>query len=178
MFFIRFENSGKESKIRLLRDLEQNMEGFSGSVKAVLRAGESGRLRGIHGSVAQLISVDSRYSVAVEIALGGAMQNIVVEREEAAKAAIQLLKEQRAGRSTFLPLTSVRGNRLNEPSLSSEDGYVALASEIVEYNPVYEGVVQWLLGRVVVAEDIDAAVAIAKKIPLSFSYCHIGWTGC
>ena len=158
----------KNQKIRLLRDLEQNMEGFSGSVKAVLRAGESGRLRGIHGSVAQLISVDSRYSVAVEIALGGAMQNIVVEREEAAKAAIQLLKEQRAGRSTFLPLTSVRGNRLNEPSLSSEDGYVALASEIVEYNPVYEGVVQWLLGRVVVAEDIDAAVAIAKKYRYRF----------
>ncbi len=158
----------KSQRIRLLQDLEQNMEGFAGSVKAVLRAGESGRLRGIHGSVAQLISVDSRYSVAVEIALGGAMQNVVVEREEAAKSAIQLLKEQKAGRATFLPLTSVKGNRLNEPTLSGEDGYIALASELVEYAPVYEGVVQWLLGRVAVAEDIDAAVAIAKKYRYRF----------
>ncbi len=158
----------KSQRIRLLQDLEQNMEGFAGSVKAVLRAEESGRLRGIHGSVAQLISVDSRYSVAVEIALGGAMQNIVVEREEAAKSAIQLLKEQKAGRATFLPLTSVKGNRLNEPALSGEDGYIALASELVEYAPAYEGVVQWLLGRVAIAEDIDAAVAIAKKYRYRF----------
>ncbi len=153
----------KGQRIRLLRDLEQNMEGFSGSVKAVLRAGESGRLRGIRGSVAQLISVKSRYSVAIETALGGALQNIVVEQEESAKAAIRLLKEQRAGRATFLPLTSVKGNRLNEPNLPDEDGYVALASELVEFLPTYDGIVQWLLGRVVIAEDIDAAVAIAKK---------------
>lgn len=158
----------KRQRIRLLQDLEQNMEGFSGSTKTVLRAKDSGRLRGVHGSVAQLISVDSKYSVAVEIALGGAMQNIVVEREETAKAAIQLLKEQKAGRATFLPLTAVKGNLLQETSVSNEEGYVALASELVGYAPQYEGVVRWLLGRIVIAEDIDAAVSIAKKYRYRF----------
>ncbi|MGI5895832.1 MAG: chromosome segregation protein SMC [Oscillospiraceae bacterium] len=158
----------KNQRIRLLQDLEQNLEGFSGSVKSVLHARDAGRLRGIYGSVAQLISVESRYSVAVEIALGAAMQNLVVENESAAKAAIQHLKENRAGRATFLPLTSVRGNRLNEPTLHEEDGYIALACELVTFGPEYEGIVNSLLGRIAVVEDIDAAIAIAKKYRYRF----------
>ena len=158
----------KNQRIRLLQDLEQNLEGFSGSVKSVLHARDAGRLRGIYGSVAQLISVESRYSVAVEIALGAAMQNLVVENESAAKAAIQHLKENRAGRATFLPLTSVHGNRLNEPALHGEDGYIALACELVAFDSEYEGVVNFLLGRIAVVEDIDAAIAIAKKYRYRF----------
>lgn len=158
----------KSQRIHLLQDLEQSMEGFSGSVKSVLRARDNGRLRGVHGSVAQLISVDGKYSVAVEIALGAAMQNLIVADESAAKAAIEHLKEQKAGRATFLPLTSVRGTRLNEPSLSGEAGYVALACELVSAKAEYAGIVDSLLGRVAVAEDIDAAIALAKKYRYRF----------
>mgnify|MGYP000789142902 FL=1 len=107
----------KEQKMRLLRDLENSMEGFGHAVKQVLSAGKNGRIRGIIGSVAQIISVPSEYSLAVETALGGALQNIVTENEDAAKRGIGLLKETKGGRATFLPITSVKGNRLNESGL-------------------------------------------------------------
>lgn len=100
----------KLQRARLLLDLEQNMEGFNYSVKAVIRAAKNGAIRGVLGTVTQLLSVKPEYSVAVETALGGALQNIVVEDEAAAKAGIRLLSEQKAGRATFLPLTSVKGN--------------------------------------------------------------------
>ena len=158
----------KQQRISLLTELERNMEGFSGSVKAVLRAKDSGQIRGIFGSVAQLVSVESRYSVAVEIALGGAMQNIVVENEATAKAAIRLLKEKKAGRATFLPLTSVKGNHLSNPSVSKEMGYVAVASELVSCDERFRSIAESLLGRIVIAEDIDSAVAIAQKYGYKF----------
>lgn len=158
----------KQQKMHLLNDLEQNMEGFSGSVKQVLSMAKSGRLRGIVGSVAQLISVKSQYSVAVETALGAAMQNVVTVDEQAAKSAIYLLKERHAGRATFLPLTTVRGNYLTEKGMEQQDGFVAVASDLTEYDPKYQGVIFSLLGRIVVAEDLDSAVAIAKKYGFRF----------
>lgn len=158
----------KEQKIRLLSDLENSMEGFGHAVKQILKAGKNGRISGIVGSVAQIISVPSEYSVAIETALGGALQNIVTNDEEAAKRGIRLLKEMNAGRATFLPITSVKGNRLNEKGLDECFGFVALGCDIVTHDPKYSGIINSLLGRTVIAEDIDCAGAIAKKFGYRF----------
>ena len=158
----------KLQRARLLLDLEQNMEGFNYSVKAVIRAAKNGAIRGVLGTVTQLLSVKPEYSVAVETALGGALQNIVVEDEAAAKAGIRLLSEQKAGRATFLPLTSVKGNPLNEPGLERYAGFVAVASELVEADPKYDGVVRFLLGRIAVVEDLDTAITISRKYGYKF----------
>ena len=158
----------KQQRRRLLQDLENSMEGFGRSIKEILRAGKSGRISGIHGSVAQLVSVKPEYGVAIETALGAAMQNIIVENEDIAKRCIRYLKEQRAGRATFLPLTSVRGKLLQEPGLSGEEGFVALAAELVACDARYEGVFRSLLGRIAVAEDIDCAAVIAKRYGYKF----------
>jgi len=157
-----------ENKVNILNDLEKNMEGFAYSVKEVVRAGKNSRISGIHGTVAQLIKVDGKYSAAIETALGGALQNVVVENEETAKRCIRMLKEQNAGRATFLPITSVKGNTLRENGLDAQNGYVALASELVQYDEKYAGVVASLLGRIAVAEDIDLATNIAKKYGYKF----------
>lgn len=153
---------------KLLADLENNMEGFAYSVKEVIKASKNGRIRGVHGSVAQLIKVDSKYGVAIETALGGAMQNIIVENEDIAKRCISLLKENNAGRATFLPLTSVKGNTLFEKNLDMQEGYVALASELVDADSKYSGIINSLLGRIVIAEDIDLATMISKKYGYKF----------
>ncbi len=158
----------KEQKIRLLQDLENSMEGFGNAVKQVLKAGRNGRISGIIGSVAQLIKVPSEYSVAVETALGAALQNVVAENEEAAKRGIRMLKEMNAGRATFLPVTSVKGNRLSENGLDGCTGFVALGCDIVTYDPKFTGIVNSLLGRTVIAEDIDCAGNIAKKYNYRF----------
>ncbi len=148
-------------KLGLLRDLENSMEGFAYSVKNIMNASKQGRISGVCGSVAQLISVDKKYSVAIETALGGAMQNIAVENEDTAKRGIRLLKESKAGRATFLPITTIKGQRGNAPD--GENGYVAMASDLVEYDKKYSGIIEYLLGRICIAEDIDSASVIAKK---------------
>lgn len=156
------------SKYQLLNDLEKNMEGFAFSVKKVVQAGKSGRISGIYGSVAQLISVDSKYSVAIETALGGSLQNIVVENEDTAKRGIRLLKEQKAGRATFLPLTSVKGYTLSQNNLDMQEGFVEIASELVKYDGKFKGIISSLLGRIVIAENIDFATKIARKYGYKF----------
>ncbi|MGN0613990.1 MAG: chromosome segregation protein SMC, partial [Porcipelethomonas sp.] len=165
---ILFEARGREQRKKLLSDLESNMEGFAKSVKEIIRASSSGRIGGIRGTVAQLINVKQEFATAIETALGGAMQNIIVEDDTAAKRCIRMLKEQRSGRATFLPMTSVRGNPLNEPRLKSENGFVSMANEIVEFDSEYLGIVNSLLGRTAVAEDIDSAAVIAKKFGYKF----------
>ena len=152
----------KSQRARLLEDLENSMEGFAQSVKYIVKQGKKGLLQGIVGPVSQLIAAKGEHALAIETALGGAMQNIVAEDEEAAKAAIRQLSRDRDGRATFLPLTSVKGTRLDVRSLPRQAGFVGLAADLVTYDPRFEGVVAWLLGRVVVAEDLDSAVAIAK----------------
>ncbi len=158
----------KEQKAKLLRDLEQNLEGYAYSVKTVLKQAKAGVLKGIYGTVSQLIQVEDSYSVAVETALGGATQNLVCDNEGTAKAAIRMLKEQNGGRATFLPLTSVKGSLLEENGLRSCDGFVALGSELVQVDNRYDGIIRSLLGRIAVAEDLDAAVEIAKRYHYRF----------
>ncbi len=122
----------------------------------------------MYGSVAQLIRVEGKYSLAIETALGGALQNIVVDNEETAKRGIRLLQESKAGRATFLPVTSVNGNRLAERGLEDCAGFVSLAVDIVGFDENLTGVFNSLLGRIAVAEDIDDATLIAKKYGYKF----------
>ncbi len=157
-----------KSRRQMLIDLDNSMEGYAGSVKSVVSAAKSSRLRGVRGTVAGLVSVEPKYSVAIETALGGALQNIVVDNEEAAKAGIRFLKETNGGRATFLPLTSVKGNTLRENGLDMQEGYVAIASELVSREPEYDGIIASLLGRIVIAENIDLATNIAKKYGYKF----------
>ncbi|MCD7742269.1 MAG: chromosome segregation protein SMC [Ruminococcus sp.] len=156
------ELKGIAQRLGILRDLENAMEGFAYSVKYIMKASSSGMLSGVFGSVAQLIEVPSKYSTAVETALGGALQNIAVRDEAAAKRCIRLLKDNKAGRATFLPLTSVKARTLENPPVG-EEGFIALASELVESDEKFTGLVKNLLGRTAVAEDIDSASEIAKR---------------
>ena len=150
-----------DSRVRMLAEMQKEYEGFSKAVRVVCQA--QGTLRGIHGPVAGLMTTERKYSVAIEIALGGGLQNIVVDREEDAKAAIGFLKQRDAGRATFLPLTAIRGDELRERNVETEYGYVGLASRLVRYDSQYTNVFQNLLGRTVVVEDLDCGIAIARK---------------
>lgn len=163
-----FQLRDKKQRHRILTDLENSMEGFSGSVKAILRGMRKNELFGVCGTVAQLIQVDSRYGIAVETALGASVQHLVVEDEDAAKAGIRYLKDNRAGRATFLPLTTIKGRKLTEQGLESCKGFVAVASDLVECEKEYRQIAENLLGRIVVAEDIDSASGIARRYGYKF----------
>lgn len=153
---------------KLLEDLERNLEGFSNSVKAVMKAKTGGTLGGIHGPISRLIRVPEPYSVAIETALGSAMQDIVTGSEQDAKRAIAFLKQNNAGRATFLPLTVIRGRTIQENGLSGCRGFVGIASELCSFDEPYREVVNFLLGRIAVAEDLDSAVAVAGKYGYRF----------
>lgn len=165
---LRNEKHVKESRFNMLSDLEKNMEGYQGSVKAVMREVRRGTLKGIHAPVSQVINVSEKYSLAIETALGAQIQNIITETENDAKKAIGYLKESRAGRATFLPLTAIKGKVIDEKGLDDCYGYINLASKLVEYESKYTEIINSLLGRTVVAEDLDAAIAIAKKFNYKF----------
>lgn len=155
--------SEKQSRAKMLTDLEKNMEGYSGAVKEVMKSAKAKKLSGIHGPVSQLIQVGNEYSVAVEVALGGAMQNIVVESESDAKRAIYHLKDGNFGRATFLPITSIKGRVLDEKGLQDNLGFIAVAADIVECDKKYREIVSNLLSRVVIVDDIDSAIGISRK---------------
>ncbi len=158
----------RERRAAMLEDLEKNLEGFAHSVKMVVKEGERGTLHGIHGPVSRLLHVPEKYAIAIEIGLGGAMQNVVCSNEEDAKRAIAFLKKRDGGRATFLPLTGIRGSELSEKGLEDCFGFVGIASSLVDCDPRYDGIKKSLLGRIAVAEDLDAAVDIAKKYSYRF----------
>ena len=133
-----------------------------------MREVRRGTLRGIHAPVSQIISVSDKYSLAIETALGAQIQNIITDNENDAKKAIGFLKESRAGRATFLPLTAIKGKVMDENGLDDCYGYVNIASRLVEFQSKYSDVINSLLGRTVVAEDLDAAISIAKKFNYKF----------
>jgi chromosome segregation protein len=153
----------KKDKIRILDDMEKNMEGYSGAVKAVIREAKGGMLRGIHGPLSQLINVSEKYTIAIETALGAAIQNIVTDNENDAKRAINFLKDKNSGRATFLPITSVTSKPFTERGLDDCYGFVDMADNLLNYDKQYREIIKSLLGRTVVAEDLDSAIAMAKK---------------
>ena len=163
-----FEAQRTSSKIKMLEELEKNMEGYSGAVKKIIKESQKGALKGIHGTISQLISVDSEYAVAIETALGNAIQNIVTDTENDAKNAINLLKTTNSGRATFQPISAVKGKILEEKDLDECYGYVDIASNLLRCDGKYEEIISSLLGKVVVAEDLTSAIAIAKKYSYKF----------
>ena len=165
---LTMEMNNLDSRIRLLSEMEKEYEGFNKAVRTVMQASERKALRGVRGPVANLMKVDKKYAVAIEIALGAGLQNIVVEREEDAKSAIQLLKQRDGGRATFLPLSSIRGEALRDARVQNEYGYVGLASELVEYDREYDGIFKNLLGRTVVVEDLDCGITISRRFSNAF----------
>lgn len=162
------EKHVKESRRNMLSELEKNMEGYQGSVKAVMREVRRGTLKGIHAPVSQIISVAEKYSLAIETALGAQIQNVITDTENDAKKAISFLKESRAGRATFLPLAAIKGKTIDERGLDDCYGYVSLACDLVKCDDKYSQIIKSLLGRTVVADDLDAAITIAKKFNYRF----------
>ena len=152
----------EQSKLESLKNIAERYEGYGNSIRKVMEQKENEA--GLLGVVADLIKVDKKYETAIETALGGNIQNIVTEDETTAKRMIGYLKKNRLGRATFLPLTSVRGkdNSKNEKYLA-EEGILGFANTLVQTQEKYAGVLSYLLGRVLVADTIDHALALAKK---------------
>ena len=159
---------GVKAKTKVFRAMERDFESYQKSVRMVMQEAQRGSLRNVHGPVSKLIRTEDSYTVAIEIALGGAMQQIVVNTEADAKAAISFLKRTGGGRATFLPLSAIRGRVLKETGLESCRGYVGIASQLVTCDDTYRGIVEDLLGRTVITEDIDAAIAMAKRYASRF----------
>lgn len=153
----------KLQRAQLLADMERNMEGFQNSVKTVMKHAAAGSLRGVVGPVSELVRTEKQYATAVEISMGAAMQHIVVENEGVAKRAINLLVDAKAGRCTFLPLNTIRGRLLEEKGLEDCPGYLGIAARLVQCDSRYEEVVDSILGRTAVVEDMDSAIAMARK---------------
>ncbi len=152
-----------QNKARVFRAMERDFEGYQKSVRQVMQEAQRGGLGHIHGPVSQLIRTKKEYAVAMEIALGGAMQNIIVDTEADGKAGISFLKRTGGGRATFLPLNVIRGKTLQENGLESCAGFVGIASRLVSCDDRYRQVVENLLGRTVITETIDQAVNMARR---------------
>ncbi len=163
----RVELDSKTSKKRILEGLENDYAGYSKSVKTVLTTQELKKY--VYGTVSGLTEVDKKYVLAIESALGGAMQNIIVGSEEDAKSCIEYLRKTAGGRATFLPVTSVKGKDMeNVSEISKCDGYIGIASELITFDKKYAGIFKSLLGRVVVMDNIDNAILLSKKFGYKF----------
>ena len=152
----------QQSRLESLRNIAERYDGYGNSIRKVME--QKSEHKGLLGVVSDLIQVDKEYETAIETALGGNIQNIVTEDEETAKQMIAYLKKNRLGRATFLPLTSVsaKANPKNEAALG-ETGVIGLANKLVKCDPKYDEIAAYLLGRVLVVDTIDHAIALAKK---------------
>lgn len=164
--------SAKSSRHSLLRDMDKEYEGFSKSVKSVLQSCEKNPNlgKGVHGALVQLIAVPKKYETAIDVALGGALQNIITDDEDSAKKIIEYLKANNLGRATFLPISSVKARRFDtsELKLTGLKGVLGVASELIEFDKKYAGILGNLLGKVLVVDNIANAITIAKKYNYSF----------
>ena len=151
------------AKARVFRAMERDFESYNKAVKMVMQEAQRGSLRNIHGPVSRLIRTEDNFAVAIEIALGAAMQQIVVGSESDGKAAISYLKRTGGGRATFLPMNSIQGRNLQENGLEDCRGFVGIASRLVTCEPQYRGIVENLLARTVIAQDLDAAIQMSQK---------------
>ena len=163
------ELNNKESRLKFLQETEKEFEGYVNSVKAVMQRCQKDASfgKGIDGTVASLIKVPTEYEVAIEQLLGGSLQNIVTETEENAKTAINYLKENNLGRASFYPISSVKGEKL-KANIKGENGVVGIASDLISYDSKYDGIIQTIAGRVVICDNMDNAIALAKKNKYSF----------
>ena len=160
---LQMDENNLNSRIKMLAEMEKMYEGYSKAVKLVMGEGARGGLRGIRGPVAGLLHVPDQYAVAIETALGGAMQNLVTERDEDAKNAISYLKRRDGGRCTFLPMNTIRPADFRDRAVEREDGFVGMGDALISFDPAYANVFSNLLGRVAVAQSLDKAMAMARK---------------
>ena len=170
---IKSEIQFKTSRQKMLRDMERNLEGYNRSVKLLLQAcQQSPQLgKGIHGALAQLVKVEGKYETAIEMTLGGALQNIVTSTEEDAKRAIEYLKNNRLGRATFLPISSVNGRTFDDNTLrdiKNQEGFVGVASDLISYDSEYRGIILSFLGKVVIVDNLDSGIRMARRFRYSF----------
>ena len=157
-----------ERQQAMYREMERAYEGYSKAVKHTMQQARAGLLAGIRGPISSLIHTDDDYTVAIETAMGAAMQYIVVADERAGKAAIENLKAADKGRNTFYPMTTMRGRPMHEPGLEDDPGFVGVASELVRCAEEYRQIIDHILGRTAVAERLDDAIRISKKYPRKF----------
>ncbi|MBO4693230.1 MAG: chromosome segregation protein SMC [Clostridia bacterium] len=160
---IHIEIETKRRRAQILTELQNNMEGFSKSVKAVIAESKKGILGGIHGTVSSLITVEKKYSIAIETALGNSIQNVIVDSEADAKRAIGYLKSSNLGRATFLPISTVKSREQGSNGAEDLFGFVGIASDLVKTDKKYSEIIKHLLAGTFVSEDIDSAIKIAKK---------------
>ncbi len=165
---LQMDENALNSRIHMLTEMEKVYEGYSKAVKLVMGEAGRGGLKGIRGPVAGLLHVPDRYAVAIEIALGGAMQNLVVDREEDGRDAINWLKRRDGGRATFLPMNAIRPADFKDKAVEREPGFVGMGDGLISFDPEYAAIFSSLLGRVVIAEDMDKALAIARKFGRRF----------
>ena len=165
---LNLDLEAKKRRIQILKDLENNMEGFGFAVKTVMSQSSTGILKGICGTVAQLIKVDNEYSIAVETALGNAIQNVITDTEADAKRAINYLKNNKGGRATFLPVATIVAREFKETGFENMFGFIGNAADLVKCETKYKEIIKYLLGGTIVADDIDSAANIAKKFGYRF----------
>ena len=151
-----------DSRINMLEEMERDYEGFGGAVKAVMREARRGALRGVHGTVSELLRTDEHTALAIETALGAAIQNVVVDTQNDGKRAIEFLQRRNAGRATFLPLDAIRGGRLDKIP-GGDEGCLGLAVDLIEFEAKYKNVFENLLGRTLIAETLTDAIAISRR---------------
>lgn len=165
---LQMELNALTSRISLLSAMEKDYEGFSNAVKLVMRESKRGTLKNIHGTVAELVKTDDKYTVAVETALGASMQSIVVEREEDGKSAIMMLKQRDGGRATFLPVSTIKGSELSQPGIMDEEGVEGVAVRLVRFEKKYDGIFMNLLGRTLIVDNMDCAIRLSRKYSSRF----------
>ncbi|MCL2044862.1 MAG: chromosome segregation protein SMC [Oscillospiraceae bacterium] len=157
------ERQTLQSRKNLLSDLERDYQGYSKAVKYVMQESSRGSLKNICGTVASLVKTKDKYTAAIETALGAAMQNIIVKTEDDGKAAINQLQRNDEGRATFLPVSTINGRIIDENEVNGDEGFQGVAVNLIEYDSIYSGIYASLLGRVIISDDINSALRIARK---------------
>ena len=159
----------KESRLKFLEETEKEKEGYTKSVKSLLKSAENNSelKNGLHDVVANLIKVNKEYEIAIEMCLGAGVQNVVTENEQVAKKLIDYLRNNNLGRVTFLPISAVKGKKLEKANLKV-DGVIGIASDLVEYDKKYDGIFKYLLGRTVIVNNMEAGINLAKKNNYAF----------
>lgn len=167
---LTYESRMKDSRLKFLIETEKEKEGYIRSVKSLLSDCEKdvNLKKGMNGVLANLISVDKKYETAIEMCLGQTLQNIVTETEEDAKKLIEHLRQNKLGRASFLPISSIKGRKLDKISKGNIDGIIGIASDLVKCNKKYEQIVLNLLGRTLIVENMDTAIKVAKSNSYSF----------
>ena len=160
----------KESRYKFLVETEKEKEGYAKSVKSLIEATEkdSSLAKGVHGVLANLISVDKKYELAIEMTLGASIQNIVTDTEEEAKKLVNYLRDNNLGRASFLPISSVKGQKVSGINTSKVDGIIGIASDLIKTDKKYNEIILSLLGRTVIVEDINSAIKLARQNSYEF----------